>query len=177
MLLQVRLRDWEQIFHTETCQFDILACEPSVRAEKQPERQERVNVLSSLLLWMAAESDRGPGINTQAPIHPLAVWSTLNSGRRVIAAEGGGDRRRGRREGGGTVTQEFHRGARDPWARHLYLPLPLSSQAGAPQHFLVLFFVLGAKPAESNRERESTSEPHTYLCWILMKRTAETKQN
>lgn len=138
--------------------------------EKQTESQERVNIFSSLSLWMAAESDRGPGINTQAPIHPLAVWSTLNSGRRVIAAEGG-------EEGGETEEEGGGGGGGGRWLRNsteehvtpeqgIYiLPLPLYSQAGAPPYFLVLFFFLKAKPADcDNGERKSkVTKSHVFM--------------
>lgn len=73
---------------------------------------------------MAAESDRGPGINTHRPpfIHslcdqPWTVEACYCCREVEETGEDGGGRRRG--GGGRTVTQEFHRGARDPWARHL----------------------------------------------------------
>lgn len=96
--------------------------------------KERVKVFPSLN--GGSKDWRGGGgqhKHAQTPIHLLAVWSGQNSGRRVTAAEGRG----GWREGGRTVTQEFHWGARDLWARHL---VHLSS-GGPPPYSTLLFFL------------------------------------
>lgn len=107
-------------------------------AERQSE--QRVNVFSSspplVSEWRLKATGAPRHKHTQAPIHPLAEWSAMNSGRRVVAAE----EEEGREEEGGrTVTQEFHWGARDPWARQLHPPSAPLLQGRGPSTLLKRF--------------------------------------